>query len=246
MTSRRRKSRLEAARPAYAGWGRSAILVLAIFLARGAGAAPLTRFDQAEVLGLCPARHALVLAERTLDLPYRFDDVRLVLRSPETLALTGSSDVLDAGLVQKLKREGLRPLYDAEVQERLATRRNELEPEGCTRGRTVAIDEVAPLAVEFDHGETHYALKVTVEGSRLVARLTRRGPDGRGDTGEAKRELPAFIEGKRTPKSFRPERLQQVVIFPEAGLLVVVIRTNDPPRYEVPAVDVVVTFRLER
>jgi|GEM_PF-3961318 len=209
-------------------------------------AAPLTRFEQAEVLGHCPARHALVLTERTLDLPYRFDDVRLVLRAPEGLALISQGDVLDGGLVQRLKREGLRPLYDAEVKERLAARTAELEGQGCSRGRAIPVDDAAPLAVEFDQGDTHYVLKATVETGRLVARLTRRGPDGQGETSEAKRELPAYLEGKRTQRSFRLERFSQVVAFPEADLLVGVIRTNDPPRYEVPAVDVVVTFRLER
>jgi hypothetical protein len=220
------------------------ISILLLLFATSLSAAPLTRFEQVEVLGLCPAKHALVLVERTLDLPYRFDDVRLVLRSPESLASLGASDVLDEGLVQRLKREGLRPLYDVEVRERLAARRTELDANGCSPGQPIVVPVDAPLAVEFTLAETTYALKVTVEGSHLVARLARRGPDGRGEAGEAKRALPGYIEGKRTPKSFRPERLGQVLAFPGANLLVVVIRTNDPPRYEVPAVDVVVTFRL--
>lgn len=219
-------------------------VVLLLLITASASAAPLTRFEQVEVLGLCPSKHALVQVERTLDLPYRFDDVRLVLRSPESLASLGASDVLDEALIQRLKRAGLRPLYEVEVRERLAARRAELDANGCSPGQPLAVPADTPLAVEFTLGETAYALKITVEGSHLLARLTRRGPDAHDDTGEAKRALPTYIEGKRTPKSFRPERLTQVLAFPEASLLVVVIRTNDPPRYEVPAVDVVVTFRL--
>jgi len=246
MSGRRLKPRLDGTKPASAGWFGSALLVLSTVLATDAGAAPLTRFEQVEVLGHCPAKHALVLAERTLDLPYRFDDVRLALRSPDALALAGQSDVVDAGLVQRFKREGLRPLYDAEVRERLAKTVDELERSGCSRGRAISPSADDALAVAFELDDASYALKVTVEGGRLVARLTRRNADGQGHTAEARRELPAYIEGKRTPKGFRPERLAQVVIFPEAGLLAAVIRTNDPPRYEVPAVDVVVTFRLDR
>lgn len=218
------------------------VLALAALLA----AAPLTRFDQVQVLGHCPARRALVLAERTLDLPYRFDAVRLVLRSPETLGVTDTSDVIDDGLVQKLKREGLRPLYDVEVRERLAKAADELDRSGCSRGRAIEPGAEDPLAAVFELGDATYALKVTVERGHLIARLTRRSADGQGRTTEARRELPSYIEGKRTPKSFRPERLAQVVAFAEAGLLAAVIRTNDPPRYEVPAVDLVVTFRLEK
>ena len=246
MNWRRLKSRLGGTKPACAGWGKAAVVVLAIFLSPVADAAPLTRFEQVEVLAHCPARHALVLTERTLDLPYRFDEVRLAQRSPESLYLVGQSDVVDGGLVQRLKREGLRPLYDAEVRERLAKAVDELERSGCSRGQVVEPTPGDALAATFERGDLRYALKVTVEGGRVVARLTRRAADGQGRTAEAKRELPSYVEGRRTSKSFRPERLVQVVVFPESELLAAVIRTNDPPRYEVPAVDVVVTFRLDR
>ena len=217
---------------------------------------PLKDYVTVELLGLCAAEQRLVLLERRLDLPYHFDRVDLVLRDssggkgkrkknkarPPTMTERGREALLAPALVRRLKRQGLKPLYDVELAELIAARRGELGEQGCEAGLPIAVDDA--LDVVFELAGTPYRVTVSDDRERMTVSCAITGPDAPKSVREERVKLRWYAESKLSQRPLTPERIIQVLIFPKASILALVIRSIDPPRYDVPGIDYLVVFPL--
>jgi hypothetical protein len=220
---------------------------------------PLEDYVAIELLGLCGEEERLVLLERRLDLPYHFDRVDLVLRDisrgkgkrkknkARTPILTerGREPLLAPSLVRRLRRRGLKPLYDVELADLIAARRAELHEQGCEPGVAIAVDDA--LDFVFELAETPYRVTVSDDKERMTVSCAITGPNARNLPNPVREErltLLWYAESALSQRPLRPERIVQVLIFPKASMLALVIRSVDPPRYDVPGVDYLVVFPL--
>ena len=215
---------------------------------------PIDDFVSIAVLGVCPEQERLVLIERRLDLPYHFDRVELVLRdlkapkarkggmpSP-SLKERAREAIMAPDLIKRLKRRGLKPLYDVELTDAIAARHKELEAQGCEAGVSIAVDDA--LSFVFELAGTPYRLEVSDDRARLTATCTITGPDAPRSARQERQPLLWYAESELSQRPLLPERVAQVRVFPKASLLTVVVRSVDPPRYDVPGVDYLFVFSL--
>jgi hypothetical protein len=207
-----------------------------------------------EVLGICPAQDRLVLLERTLDLPYRFDRVALVLKDLKpakrrkgktgqpSLKERGREELLEKSFIRRLKRKGLKPLYDLELADAIAARRAELTEQGCDAGVTITVDDA--LGFVFELAGTPYRFELEDDGKRITASCPITGPDAPKSVRQERETVLWYAESKLSVRPLLPERVVQVRVFAKASLITVVVRSVDPPRYDVPGVDYLFVFAL--
>jgi len=221
------------------------LLVTHLLLGLALSQAPVTRFVQAGVLAWCPDRKAVAVLETEVDTPYRFDEVRLVLLAPLTRQRLGASSLFPGTMVARLKKNGLKPLYDLELKERREKAIADLKARGCQ-----AAERVVPPAGSLQgsfvvHGVT-YSLDVEEQAERFNVVVRRGEGDGVPPLDRAEVTVQWFAEGKITRKPFAPREVLQLAYLAREGLLAVVIRSQDPLRMDVPAVDYLVVLRLQR
>ncbi len=217
---------------------------------------PVDDYLQLEVLGICPAEERLVLIERRLDLPYHFDTVDLVLRDLKparskknrkgpklpSLKERGRQPLMKAKLRRRLKRKGLKPLYDVELKDAVSARQGELGEQGCEPGVAIAVDDA--LDFVFELAGTPYRFELRDDGKRMTASCAITGPDAPKSVREERQDVLWYAESKLSVRPLLPERIAEVRVFAKASLLTVVVRSVDPPRYDVGATDYLFVFAL--
>lgn len=205
---------------------------------------PVEDFVQREVLALCAADKALHVLEATLDLPYGFDAMKVArLRTPDGRR-RGEAPLLPRDLIRQLVHEGLKPLYDLERAERRQRALDELMARGCARGTPIAM--AGALDGSFALGEDTYLIDVDVSraDARFVVTLRRETAEGSKVIKQVRPDVTWYAEGKRTNNPLLPSEIVQVTFHPKARLLTLVLRSEDPPRHDVPAVDYLVLLPI--
>jgi hypothetical protein len=221
------------------------LLITHLLLGLALAQAPVTHYVQAEVLAWCPDRKALAVLETELDLPYRFDDVRVALLVPLTRQRVGASSLFPGTLVARLKKNGLKPLYDVELKERRDKAVADLRARGCEAAERV-VPPAGSLQGSFVVNGVTYSMDVEEQAERFNVVVRRGEGDGVPPLDRAEVALQWFAEGKLTRKPFSPYEVVQLAHLVREGLLAMVIRSRDPLRYDVPAVDYLIVLRLQR
>jgi hypothetical protein len=205
---------------------------------------PVEDFVQREVLALCAKDKTLHVLEATMDLPYGFDAVSVVsLRAPDGRR-RGATPLLPKDLIRQLVHEGLKPLYDLERAERRQRALDALTARGCAPGTPMAM--AGALDGSFVLGTDTYLIDVDVSRSdaRFVVTLRRKTAEGSKVVKQVRPDVTWYAEGKRTNNPLLPREIVQVSYHAEARLLSLVLRSEDPPRHDVPAVDYLVLLPI--